>query len=145
MISSRGFSLVELLVAVFVVALSGSSILKLYSFMEVEKSNAAMAVEAKRIAESQIALLHTVNTMGSECAGREIADIQGCQLTLAKNSPFLINIETLNVLENALLPSGTAQAYVYILSVKVSWKDRNSEEKELKLPAVVSISTNLLR
>ncbi|WP_407331240.1 prepilin-type N-terminal cleavage/methylation domain-containing protein [Enterovibrio sp. 27052020O] len=145
MTSNRGFSLIEVLVSVVVVVLSGIGTLKLYSYMEVEKSNAAMMIEAKRIAENQASLLQTINTTGnSDCNGETLDTIESCVLTLHDDSPFTLSISNESSLN--LPPSGStvAELYAKILKVEVSWKDRSGINRQVNLPVTVSKFTNLI-
>ncbi|USH03024.1 prepilin-type N-terminal cleavage/methylation domain-containing protein [Grimontia kaedaensis] len=143
MTSDKGFSLVETLIAIFVVALSGVGTLKLYSYLEVEKANALMFVEAKQIAESQVALLQTLNTTGSGCEGKTVENIQSCQLTLNEGSLYSLSVTPTKTLQHTPA-SGVAVTYAKIMDVKVSWNDRNGTAQSLSLPASVSKFTNLL-
>ncbi|WP_325891826.1 type IV pilus modification PilV family protein [Grimontia sp. NTOU-MAR1] len=143
MTSDKGFSLVETLIAIFVVVLSGVGTLKLYSYLEVEKANALMFVQAKQIAESQIALLQTLNTTGSDCEGKTVENIQSCQLTLNEGSLYSLSVTPTKTLQHTPA-SGVAATYAKIMDVKVSWSDRNGTAQSLSLPVSVSKFTNLL-
>ncbi|KKD62537.1 typIV pilin [Grimontia sp. AD028] len=143
MTSNKGFSLVETLIAILVVVLSGVGTLKLYSHLEVEKANALMFVEAKQIAESQLALLQTLNTTGSDCEGKTVENIQSCQLTLNEGSLYSLSVTPTKTLQHTPA-SGVAATYAKIMDVKVSWSDRNGTAQSLSLPISVSKFTNLL-
>ncbi|MDD1795942.1 prepilin-type N-terminal cleavage/methylation domain-containing protein [Enterovibrio sp. ZSDZ42] len=143
MISNKGFSLVEILIAILVVALSGVGTLKLYSYMEVEKANAAMFVEAKLIAESQLALLQTVNTTGSICTGKTFANIQDCVNEQDEGSPFTVTVTSIKSLTHESA-AGIVETYGNVYKVTVTWADRNNEGKTLAIPVSVSKYTNLL-
>ncbi|KXF82572.1 type IV pilus modification PilV family protein [Enterovibrio coralii] len=138
----RGFSLVEVLVSMTVIILSAVSVLKLYSYLEVEKANTSLYIEAKRIAESQVSLMQTINTEGSACEGKTLATINECKLILDADSIFTIAVTTLKTLEHTPA-SGTAETYAKVFSVNVSWDDRSGDEQSLILPVSVSKFTNL--
>ncbi|MGF1770473.1 prepilin-type N-terminal cleavage/methylation domain-containing protein [Enterovibrio makurazakiensis] len=142
MTSNRGFSLIEVLVSIVVVALSGIGTLKLYSYMEVEKANAAMFVEAKLIAESQLALLQTVNTIGSSCAEKTFANIQDCINEQDEGSPFIVTVTSIKSLTHET--AAGEETYGKVYQVAVAWTDRNNEGKTLAIPVSVSKYTNLL-
>lgn len=139
---NRGFSLIEVLISIFVVALSGVGTLKLYSYMEVEKANAAMFVEAKIIAESQLALLQTVNTIGSSCAGKTFANIQDCVNGQDEGSPYSVTVTSVKSLTHET--AAGVETYGKVYRVVVAWIDRNNKEKTLTIPVSVSKYTNLL-
>ncbi|OEE69015.1 typIV pilin [Enterovibrio norvegicus FF-33] len=144
MTSNRGFSLIEVLISVVVVVLSGIGTLKLYSYMEVEKSNAVMMIEAKRIAENQASLLQAINTRGNpDCDGKTIDDIESCVFT-PKDERFTLSISNEPSLNLPTSGSTVAELYAKILKVEVSWKDRSGVDRQVNLPVTVSKYTNLL-
>lgn len=143
MTSNKGFSLIETLIAIFVVVLSGVGTLKLYSYLEVEKANALMFTEAKQIAESQMALIQTLNTTGSVCEGKTVENIQSCVIVLAEDSAYLLTVTPTETLQHTPA-GGVAATYAKVLDVKVSWDDRNGHAQALIFPVSVSKSTNLL-
>ncbi len=144
MISNRGFSLVEVLISIVVVVLAGVGTLKLYSYIEVEKSNAMMAVEAKRVAENQISALQALNTLDSSCAGKTLDDINTCILTLPAGSPFTVTMNNVKAVDSPVAGGAAAEVYAKVIGVEVSWIDRNGENRSIELPATVSKFTNLL-
>ncbi|WP_028024603.1 type IV pilus modification PilV family protein [Enterovibrio calviensis] len=139
---NRGFSLIEVLVSIVVVALSGIGTLKLYGYMEVEKANAAMFIEAKVIAESQVALIQTVNTTGSMCAGKTFENINDC-VNQQEDSPFAVTVTSAKSLTHEKV-AGVVETYGKVYKVTVAWTDRNNEGKALVIPVSVSKYTNLL-
>ncbi|MEZ9525951.1 type IV pilus modification PilV family protein [Enterovibrio norvegicus] len=145
MTSNRGFSLVEVLISIFIVVLSGVGTLKLYSYIEVEKTNAGLFVKATYIAERQITMLQSFNTIGSGCAHKTLADITDCKLSLDSGSPFSL---ALNVASEGVLKgnndTGTEETFAKVLIVIVSWNDRSGSLKNLSIPVSVSKYTNLL-
>ncbi|MEZ8148252.1 type IV pilus modification PilV family protein [Enterovibrio norvegicus] len=143
MTSNKGFSLVEILLSVLVLAISGVGALKVYSYLEVEKDNALSFIEAKQIAETQIAILQTLNTIGSGCEGKTVENIQSCVLILSEDS--LYSLSVIPTKELKYTPVGGAPlTYAKIMDVKVSWNDRNGGSQSLLLPVSVSKHTNLL-
>ncbi|MEZ8144507.1 MULTISPECIES: prepilin-type N-terminal cleavage/methylation domain-containing protein [Enterovibrio] len=142
---NRGFSLVEVLISIFIVVMSGVGTLKLYSYLEVEKANSGMFVKATHTAETQIAMLQSFNTIGSSCADKTLADITDCKLTLDIDSPFslALNVASEGVLKNNNA-AGVEETYAKVLIVSVSWNDRSGSPKNLSIPTSVSKHTNLL-
>ncbi|MDD1784321.1 prepilin-type N-terminal cleavage/methylation domain-containing protein [Enterovibrio sp. ZSDZ35] len=138
----KGFSLVEVLLSMVVIVLSAVSVLKLYSFLEVEKANSVLFMEAKRIAESQVSLMQTINTEGSLCVGKTLADIHECKVSLGADSIFTIAVTTQKTL-NHTPSSGVVETYAKVFNVNVSWDDRAGDTQSLLLPVSVSKFTNL--
>ncbi|CZF85354.1 hypothetical protein GCE9029_04958 [Grimontia celer] len=141
MTSDKGFSLVETLIAILVVVLSGVGTLKLYSYLEVEKANALMFVEAKQLLENQIALIHTVNTIDGACKDKTFEDIQSCHL--GDTAPFVVEVTQATPIEYEN-ESGEEVPFAVVLEYQATWIDRNGIEQNLILPVSVSKFTNLL-
>ncbi|PKF50600.1 type II secretion system protein [Enterovibrio nigricans] len=137
----QGFSLVEILTAIFFVAMAGVGTLKVYHFLEIAKANSAMSIEALQIAKNQVALIKSVNTSNPNCElGGEVtlANVVNCEISLAADSLFSVTITQTQSLNDA-----AAENYAKHFDVDVTWDDRNDTAQSLKLPVAVSKFTNL--
>ncbi|RXJ73857.1 typIV pilin [Veronia nyctiphanis] len=144
MTSNKGFSFVEILIALMVITVSGVGSMKLYSYMEQLKGNAVGSLRAQQLAQQQVSLLQTVNTQDSECRegaeGNVTFDNVGtCLISLTElnESKYKVETEVVNTIEE----SGTV--YGKLIEVKVTWSDRHGGSQEIKLLTMVSKFSNL--
>lgn len=141
----RGFSLVDVMLAMAIVSLSAIGTLKLYSYIEVIRANSQLWIEAQQIVDAQIALMLHANTSNTSCNGNAVSfeNVQSCYLTLSDQSPFLLKtkIDKKLTFSNS---NGNIDYYGKIIKVNVSWKDRYGELQQLNMPVTVSKYTNLL-
>lgn len=143
---NRGFSLVEILIASAVVVLSGLGTLKLYSYIEVTRTNATFWIDAQMIANSQIAIMQRVNTQNESCNSSSIItfeNVESCFIPLDGNSSFVLKTR-LNKTLNYLSDVGVNEPFAKMLTVAVNWSDRNGELQALTREVTVTKTTNLL-
>ncbi len=145
MIFNRGFSLVEVLIGLSIVMLSGFGTLKMYAYIEVARVNSELWVEALHIADAQMALMKQINTDNRSCHSQPITfdNVQNCHLSLNPESVFKLETDiekTVRFFDDA---GGTSEVYAKIIHIKVMWRDRNGIEQGLNMPVSVTKSTNL--
>lgn len=136
MISNRGFSLVEILIALVVVVVSGVGTLKAYSYIEITKANSALWMEALYIVNSQMTLMQGVNT--SSLVTFENAE--NSFVIKDENTPFTAAAKV----NKTVMGTDPVEAIAKIIHVSVTWNDRQGEKHILSMPVTVTKVTNLL-
>ncbi len=135
MIFKKGFSLIEILLCVFVLSLGSVSVFKLYSYIEVEKQKTRMRMTANYLLQKQISLMKTINATSGKCGDIKTIN-QDCMITLSSE-------ESLYVLSWQVKEDIVTPTYIKIIEVEVSWHDRNKQAQSLKSLVTVSKYTNL--
>lgn len=143
MISKQGFSLIETLIALAILAIASFSSLKFYNYLEIERANSGLWLKAMLVAKSQISLIQRVNSTAI-CNGHSASFdlIEQCKLEMETTSPFIININVEKTLSH-FDSSGNNIVFAKILLIEVSWNDRKERTQSLSLPTTVSLFTNL--
>ncbi len=139
----KGFSLIEILISVFILSIASIGAFKLYSHLEKEKYKAHISLSAHQVAQQQIAKIQTINTVDGDCGDIDtISD--SCLLEVDEIKPFSINFSAINEMKHTLVTGTPEVTYAKTITIKVSWKDRDGQPKEINLPVTVSNSTNKL-
>ncbi len=144
MIFNRGFSFIESLIAMAILVTTGLSTLTFYRYLEIERANLSLLLQASMLAKSAISQLQQVNTNFICASGNTISFENIEDYTIPTiNSPFRLRIETNKSLVFSS-PSGHDVNFVKMIKVFVNWQDRRGQSQELILPTSVSIFSNLL-
>ncbi|MFD2179797.1 type IV pilus modification PilV family protein [Veronia pacifica] len=144
MTSNRGFSFIEILIALVVVTISGVGSMKLYSYIEQLKGDAIHTLRAQQVAQQQVSLLQTINTQGQNCTSDEggeditLDNVENCSISLEQSSPFEIETSVENIL------SDTDGTFGKLLQVKVTWDDRAGNQQSVTMLTMVSKFSNLI-
>ncbi len=137
----KGFSLVDTLVSIFILSIVSTGAFKLYSHLEKEKHKVQMSLIAHQVAQQQIAKIQTINTLDGDCG--DINTISNsCLLKADEIIPFLIDFSAINEMQHTSDIGNPEVTYAKTITLKVSWKDRDDQQKEINLPVTVSNSTN---
>lgn len=140
MIFNRGFSLVEILIALVVVVVSGVGTLKAYSYIEITKANSALWMEALYIVNSQMTLMQRVNTSSPVT----FENAESALLELDPESPFTLASEIEKTLDFSAEDGELSEVFVKVMNISVTWNDRLGEEQALNMPVTVTKISNLL-
>lgn len=135
MISKNGFSLLEILISTFMLSLSSFSVFKMYIYLEKEKSNSQMLIDAAYFARFQSALLKSVNV---EQGCGDITLLREGMCTLKNTSPYQVSWNVKQTLKS----EDTLLEYAKLIEIRVDWTDRNQKVQVLKLPVTISKYTN---
>lgn len=138
MITNRGFSLIEVLISLFVLSIGSVGALKLYQYIEVEKYNAQTMLEAYQYAESQIATIQTFNT-NSNC-GSDLSFIVNECASAPQDHRFTLSWPAPRI----EIKDSESELFAKIYDVDVSWNDRNGQEQSILIPVTVSKSSNMI-
>ncbi len=131
----KGVSLIEILLCVFVLSLGSISVLKLYSFIEVEKQKTQMQMNANYLLQEQINLIKTINAENGKCGDIKTIN-QDCMISPPPEARFYAL--SWQIKKETLVPT-----HIKIIEVEVSWHDRYSKLQSLKGLVAVSKYTNL--
>ncbi|HIF9062952.1 TPA: type IV pilus modification PilV family protein [Photobacterium damselae] len=129
----RGFSLLEVLIAMIVLAIGLVGLMKLQIHMEVKAENALKTLDALHIAESQMEYYQTRASNVSGATGlipfASMADSTYCRQSMVSGSIYTLTCDASN-----LSLSGALRT----IDVKVSWSDRHGVSQAVSLKTALS-------
>ncbi|HIF9339153.1 TPA: type IV pilus modification PilV family protein [Photobacterium damselae] len=129
----RGFSLLEVLIAMIVLAIGLVGLMKLQIHMEVKAENALKTLDALHIAESQMEYYQTRASNVSGATGlipfASMADSTYCRQSMVSGSIYTLTCDASTLsLSDALRT----------IEVKVSWSDRHGVSQAVSLKTALS-------
>ena len=125
----RGFSLIEVLIALTLMAVGVMGLIKLQSFMEVKAENALITLDALYLAEEK---LEEFRTRAQSAAGGTIAYSSIVSQTESVSMAISTVTREVTVVDN--YPISDAKK----ITVSVRWKDRLEQPQAVSLETVIS-------
>ena len=127
--NQRGFSLIEVLIALTIMAVGVMGLIKVQSFMEVKAENALKTLDALYLAEEK---LEEFRTRAQSAAGGTIAYSSIVSQTESVSMAASTVTREVTVIGDSPV-SGAKK-----ITVSVSWKDRMEQSQVVSLETVIS-------
>ena len=138
---SKGFSLIEVLISIFLVSIAFVSIVKLQSYVELRSEQVELQYQAVRLAEKQVMLWQNVGAT-VDCNGTvkllTLDNIQSCQIDF---SPF----SGVVAVEGSPKTDLSGNILLKELTVGVTWTDRSGGYGTITLVSAHTPYSPLLR
>ena len=125
----RGFSLIEVLIALTIMAVGVIGMIKMQSFMEVKAENALKTLDALYLAEEK---LEKFRTRAQSAAGGTIAYSSIVNQTESVSMAASTVTRKVTVIDNSPVPDAKK------ITVSVEWKDRLEQSQAVSLETVIS-------
>ena len=132
-INNKGFSLLEVVISLLVIAVGVLGLIKLQTYMEIKSENALKTLDALHIAETQMEFYQTRATNVSGAVG--VIDFGNmdapayCQTSLVSGSGYTLACDA-----SSLSLSGALRT----INVDVTWQDRRGDQQKVSLKSAVS-------
>ncbi|MGF1738099.1 type IV pilus modification PilV family protein [Photobacterium satsumensis] len=125
----RGFSLIEVLIALTIMAVGVMGLIKMQSYMEVRAEHALKTLDALYLAEEK---LEVFRTRAQSAAGGTIAYSSIVSHTESVSMAGMTVNRKVDVIDNSPVPDAKK------ITVSISWKDRLKQDQVVKLETVIS-------